>query len=378
MLATLGDAAEALLKLSFRIAQACNPLKTLIEGGSAVSILDSSQQLSRSLVGVTKAILLFESFDKLVSKSKEFVVMLSANENYLTTVVSLVNSLKILTSQWSPSSSSSSEFATKMNKFLEDYKNYKPVVSKDLLREMTASWENFVTVACGLVESTKGNIASVARVTLFKQGSCGKAKSQARNLVVAYEEIYNFQFTLKDSLAEAMRAWTSFNAASIINSDFNAATLKSADDPEIFEKLELLSAFSFICYKISVRTATDAYCDILEYLEGHRSFDRVEEGTLITSLFSRTPLKCHISEKFYEVPTKPSNQEDKAYISLEDLYAGNPVVFKIPDSQWLIDHGWISPRQRHDTIFVQRFEIFLPVVSRNKKRRFQPITIMIQ
>ncbi|KAK3598093.1 hypothetical protein CHS0354_024604 [Potamilus streckersoni] len=367
MLATLGDAAEALLKLSFRIAQACNPLKALIVGGSAVQILDASQQLSRSLVGVTKAILLFESFDKLVSKSKEFVLMLSANENYLTTVVSLVNSLKILTSQWSPSSSSS-EFATKMHQFLEDYKNYKPVVSKDLLREMTASWENFVTVACGVVESTKGNIASVARLTLFKLGSCGKAKSQARNLVVAYEEIYNFQFTLKDSLAEAMRAWTSFNAASMINSDFNAAKLKSADDPEIFEKLELLSAFSVICYRISVRTATDAYCDILEYLEGHRPLDCVEEGTLITSLLSRTPLKCHISENFYVVPTKPSNQEDKAYISLEDLYAGNPVVFKIPDSQWLIDHGWISSKQKHDTIFVQRFEIFLPVVSKNKKR----------
>ncbi|KAK3597797.1 hypothetical protein CHS0354_006166 [Potamilus streckersoni] len=368
MVVTLGDAAEALLKLSFRIAEAMNPLKALIEGGSAVSILDASQQLSRSLVSVSKAIALFASFDKLISKAKKFVVMLSANDNYLKTVVKLLKSLKILTSQSSSSSSSLPEFTTTMNKFLEDYKNYKPVVTKDFLLGMTASWEKVVNAACGLIDSTQGTAAGGAKIVLLKEGSCIKAKSQARKIVVSYEEIYNFQFTLKDSLAEAMRAWTSFNSASMINSDFNAAKLKSADDSEIFEKLELLSAFSVICYKISVRTATDAYCDILEYLEGHRPLDCVEEGTLITTLLSRTPLKCQIMEDYFVVPTKPSNQEDTAYISLEDLYAGNPVVFKIPDSQWLIDHGWISARQRHDTIFVQRFEIFVPFVSKKSRR----------
>ncbi|KAK3597794.1 hypothetical protein CHS0354_006162, partial [Potamilus streckersoni] len=89
MVAMLGDAARALLKLSFRIAEACNPLTVLIGSGSAVSILDASQQLSRSMVGFTKAIARFNSFDKLVSKANECVVMLSANENYLTAVVSL-------------------------------------------------------------------------------------------------------------------------------------------------------------------------------------------------------------------------------------------------------------------------------------------------
>ncbi|KAK3597795.1 hypothetical protein CHS0354_006163 [Potamilus streckersoni] len=212
---------------------------------------------------------------------------------------------------------------------------------------MTASWENFVIVSCGLVDSTHGNVASAARLTQHQKGSCLQAKLQSRKLVVAYEEIYNFQFTLKDALAKAMRAWTSFHAASIINSDFKAAKLKTADDPEIFENLERLLLH-------------------IRILRGPSHIDCVEEGTLITSLLSRTPLKCHILD-FNVVPTKPSNLEDKAYISLEDLYAGNPVVFKIPDSQWLIDHGWISPRQRHDTIFVQRFEIFLPVVSRRKK-----------
>ncbi|KAK3594760.1 hypothetical protein CHS0354_014190 [Potamilus streckersoni] len=353
MVATLGDAGEALLKFSFRIAEAMNPLKALIGGGSAVSIIDASQQLSRSMVGVSKAILLFDSFDKLVSNAKEFVLKLSTNENYLTTVVSLVNSLKILTSYSSSSSSSSSEFATKMHKFLEDYKNYKPVVSNDYLRGMTASWENFIILACGIVDSTHGNVASQAKLALIQKGSCGKAKSQARKLVVAYEEIYYFQFTLKDALVEDFRAWTLFHAANLINSDFNAAKLKSADDPEIFEKQEFLSAFSVICYMISVITVTDANCDILEYLEGHRPRECVGAGTLVTSLLSRTPLKCQTLEDFYVVPTKPSNQEDNAYISLEDLYAGNPVVFKIPDSQWLIDHGCISPKQKHDTIFVQ-------------------------
>ncbi|KAK3594758.1 hypothetical protein CHS0354_014188 [Potamilus streckersoni] len=366
LVATLGDTAETLLKFSFNIAEACNPMIALIGGGIATSLLETSQQLARSLVAFTEAVVLHDSFYKLVSKAKEFVSKFSKNEKYLTTVVSLVDSLKTFTSS-SSSSFSSSEFEAQMNKFQEDYKTYDPAVSKDGLREMTVHWENFVDGACGVLDSTYGNVASVIKIGLIINGYCTNAKLQVQKMVVAYEEIYDFQSALMDALVEAMRAWTSFHAANVINSDFNAATLKSADDPEIFKKLELLSIFSVIFYKISVRTATDAYCDILEYLEGHRPRECVGAGTLITSLLSRTPLKCHRLEDFYVVPTKPTKPGDKAYISLDDLYAGNPVVFKIPDSQWLIDHGWILPKQRHDTIFVQRFEIFLPVISNNKK-----------
>ncbi|KAL3861686.1 hypothetical protein ACJMK2_007710 [Sinanodonta woodiana] len=362
--AAIGDQVEAALKLSFAIAEACNPLKAIFAGGSATDVLDATQGVSQAMSNVAKAAKLKDAFDTLISEIKKYSDKLNKNEIYLNNVASLITSLN--TSALSSSASVSSEFEAQKQRFLDDYNNYTPAVTKDDLREITVYWENLIGEACDLLDSTSGTISGITKTVLAAQRTCPNAKVEVQKLIATYEEIYDFQFKLMDALAACMRAVAAYRAANVINSDFEAAKLKDADSPEIFAELEMLSAFSMICYKVSMIAAIDSYCTILTYTEGHLPRECIGARTSITSLLSRNKLSCSTMLEFQRIPTKPSEPGDKAYISLKDLYAGQTAVFKIPDSQWLIDHNWISSSQKNDKMFVQRFEIYLPVVSKKK------------
>ncbi|KAK3583794.1 hypothetical protein CHS0354_022837 [Potamilus streckersoni] len=369
--AAIGDQVEAALKLSFAIAEACNPLDIIFTGGGATGVLDATQGVSQAMANVAKAAKLKDAFDALISEITKYSDKIKQNEIYLNNVASLINSLKTMALSSSSSSSSfslSSEFEAQKQQFLDDYNNYTPAVTKDDLKGITVYWENLIDEACDLLDSTSGTVSGITKSVLAAQRTCPNAKVEVQKLIATYEEIYDFQFKLMDALAACMGAVTAYQAANVINSDFDAAKLKNADNPEIFAELEMLSAFSMICYKISMIAAVDSYCNILTYTEGHLPRECIGAATSITSLLSRTKLTCTTLLEFQRIPTKPSKQGDKAFINLEDLYAGRTSVFKIPDSQWLIDHNWISSSQKNDKIFVQRFEIYLPVVSKTKRQ----------
>ncbi|KAK3584357.1 hypothetical protein CHS0354_000869, partial [Potamilus streckersoni] len=365
LVATIGDQIEAVLATSIAIAESFNPMKIIFSGGTATGILDASQGLSQAMVGVARAAKLKDAFDNLIREVTRFDDKLSKNEIYLNSVSRLVKSMKVASVS---SLSSSSELKAHMNTFLENYENYEPAVTKSDLRAITAYWENLIDEACEILDSTFGIVSGITKTILAAQRSCPNAKVEVQKLITIYEEIYDFQFELMVSLSDCVRAFTSFQAANAINSDFDAVKLKYADNQDILAKMELQSLFSMISYKISILSAIKSYCDILTYTEGHVPNECIGSKTSITSLLSRTKLTCSTSLAFHSIPTKPSKPGDKAYIILEDLYAGNTVTFKIPDSQWLIEHNWITSFQQDDKIFVQRFEIYPPVVSRTTKQ----------
>ena len=45
---------------------------------------------------------------------------------------------------------------------------------------------------------------------------------------------------------------------------------------------------------------------------------------------------------------------------LSDLFSGKPVNFKIPNSQWLVNNGWVDPEDQNAAIVVKKFVVFLP------------------
>ncbi|KAK3584356.1 hypothetical protein CHS0354_000867 [Potamilus streckersoni] len=364
LVATIGDQIEAVLATSIAIAQSFNPMKLIFSGGTATDILEASQGLSQAMVGVARAAKLKDAFDNLIREVTRFDDKLSKNEIYLNSVSGLVKNMKVTSVS---SLSSSSELKAHMNTFLENYENYEPAVTKSDLRSITAYWENLIDEACEILDSTYGIVSGITKTVLAAHRSCPNAKVEVQKLITIYEEIYDFQFELMVSLSDCVRAFASFQAANAINSDFDAVKLKYANNQDILGKMELQSLFSMISYKISILSAIKSYCDILTYTEGHVPNECIGSKTSITSLLSRTKLTCSTSLAFQNIPTKPSKPGDKAYINLEDLYSGNTVIFKIPDSRWLIEHKWIAPYQQDDKIFVQRFEIYPPVVSRTTK-----------
>ena len=107
-------------------------------------------------------------------------------------------------------------------------------------------------------------------------------------------------------------------------------------------------------------------CDRLEYLEGDRPKECNGMGTTITNLVSRIAQPCQEVRKIKWNPTKPSSVVDKAWINLESLYAGKSVVFKIPNSQWLIDQDWMEQWDREAKHVVKEFIVYLPTQSHRK------------
>ena len=54
-----------------------------------------------------------------------------------------------------------------------------------------------------------------------------------------------------------------------------------------------------------------------------------------------------------------------------------PIYFKIPNSQWLVDRGWIVSSEKKFAFYVKQFEVFLPTASSFARRvqvRALPIT----
>ncbi|KAK3593041.1 hypothetical protein CHS0354_007828 [Potamilus streckersoni] len=374
LLATIGDQVEAFLGFNFALSEFLNPMHILFGGGSTKHTFDATREVSQAMVGVAKAASLKQAFDSLVSEISKFVDKLSKNEIYLNSVAHLIKSLKSI----SPSSSPSSKLKGQINNFVELYSKYDPAVTKYELEAIIAFWETLVDEACDILDSTSGIVSSITNVIMTAQRDCPNAKVEVQKLVTIYEEIYDFQFQLMDSLSDGMRAFISSQASKAINSDFDKAKHHTPDDPNFFEKLNFISALSMISYKISMLSAIDSYCDILSYTEGHLPSECIGPQTSVTSLLSRTKHTCSTSSEFLSIPTKPSKTGDKAFINLIDLYAGKTVAFKIPDSQWLIHHNWIPSFQKDDKIFVQRFEIYLPVVSMTDNRVHVEVEATVQ
>ena len=91
------------------------------------------------------------------------------------------------------------------------------------------------------------------------------------------------------------------------------------------------------------------------------------DDTAISNLIAYNPRGCDYETLSYvNLPTKLERRKynathGNAFIPLKDLYTGKQIVFKIPDTKWLVDNGWIAAiEEKGIAFYVSGFEIFLP------------------
>ena len=257
---------------------------------------------------------------------------------------------------------SADDFASIKQKFLDDYKAYDPQVEKPELSAMTGKWEEMIEGTCQVILECTTNLCAGPKAIVRRQVLCPKAKAKAQEMIATYEEIYDFQFELIESMATYMRAAVSLDAASSITGDYDALTREAKVDANAVNDLKTLTILSYISYKINIWRIVEDYCNILEYQRGGTR-PSVCNGvnTEIASLASFVIPPCREVHDYREVPI--ASNGNLAFMSLGDLYAGKPVTFQIPDSQWLVDNGWINPGDQNAAIFVKQFVVFLPTVS---------------
>ena len=358
--AVIGDAAEKLVHLLVVIASAFNPLKWLFDGGSVVEIAEAAAELAQAAAKVVLSVTFMTAWSNLLYLSSHFATALADNQAYLENIGKLVESLSADTPP--------PDFEKQKELFIKGYNDYSPAVNIEDLTQINTYWELIIDEACDLLDSTEG--LSSAGIKMATNKACFDAPGEVQKFIALNEEIFEFQFDMMDALTECVRASNSYEAATAISTGLdNIQEVVSKDrESNVLEELKMLAAYSSMLYKVSVIEAKSKYCNVLEYREGSRPEVCKTHDWNLANLLSRNQASYHSTQDFKTVPTRPAFTGDKAFIDLKDLYAGKVVRFQVPNSDWLVNRGWIPTNDRNKPIFVQRFEVYLPVGSTSEKQ----------
>ena len=359
LVSTTGDYVESYVKMVAHLYSMYNPFKWLTGGTSLVDIMDSAADLMQAIASLREAARLKGAWQQLQNCTARFGKALNANQAYLKNIGNLVESLSAETPP--------SDFETQKEKFIKGYNDYSPAVDVEGLTEVNAYWELLIDEACDLIDSTSGAVSGGAKLAMGND--CYDAKGEVQKIMALNEEIFDFQFDMMDSLTECVRASNSYASANTITTGLIQVKEVVAQNREsnVLSELKSLAAYSSMLYRSTVLSAKENYCNVLEYTEGSRPELCETHDWNLANLLSRSPVSYHSTEDFKTVPTKPSSTGDKAFIDLKDLYAGKVVMFQIPNSDWLVNRGWISSNDRNKPIFVQKIEVYLPLSSSSEK-----------
>ena len=352
------EIAEDTIQVGFAAAVVMNPLEKLFGGSSAGDFMDRAAKLANTLTTMGALIQMSKSFNKLVTKTNSISTRFKANANFLENVRGLIDIIE--------QGTSTVDFQTKKQEFLSQYSAYDPQVEKPELTGMVTTWENLIEDSCEVILGTESALAATVKALVRTSGLCPKTKVLAQEMITTYEEIYDFQFELIETMASYMRAATATDAASSIATDYEDLSRRADDDEDVVNDLKILSQVSFISYKLNIWQMTEAYCDILEYKEGGVRPSLCQGvNSVIANLASHVSPVCRNVGANKDVPIDSDNKE--TFIRLSDLYSGKTVTFKIPNSQWLVDNRWINAQDQDSAIVVKKFEVFLPTVSTTER-----------
>ncbi|KXJ27814.1 hypothetical protein AC249_AIPGENE9004 [Exaiptasia diaphana] len=346
------EIAEDIIQVGLSGAVLMNPLEKLFGGNSLNDFMDRSAKLANSLTNLPQLVSASRSFKVIRTRTSDIATKFGKNGVFLDNLNKLINE--------AGDEGASSQFDTKKDKFLEDYKNYDPLVTRPELVEMTTVYGNLVDSCCDVILNTETTAAAVVKGTVKSEGLCSKTKAAAERMFATFAEIYDFQFDLIEEMASYMRALNAHYAANDLDADYDNLAQQSTDT---IAELQSLTKFAYISYKINLWTISESYCDVLTYKEGGKTPSVCKESPKdIARLASHVSPTCTNTEAYKNVPIESTNS-DEAFMKLSDLYTKNPVYFKVPSSQWLVDNKWISENDKDSIIFLKKFEIFLPFES---------------
>ncbi|CAG2246140.1 unnamed protein product [Mytilus edulis] len=352
--AATGDLVEAGVKLAARAAEASNPLKWIFNSGNTVDVLEATNEVAQATAILAKALSKTGYLIKLQKLSAEISKKINKNAPLLQTIKNILDRV-------TPESISDEKFTSLQSDFFKHYENYSGKLQKYELTVLGSYWEGFIDDLCSSIEETSGLASAAFKTTLWATNACPDAKANAIKLVVSLEEIFDFQENLLEKMSSLMRSLTQIQSSSILGSGTRA---RFPSNLTIFE-IKSFAAASYISTSIVQFTNVYMLCDILEYKMGRRPNDCQGISTNVDKLLSLPDVRCNPILKYVDVPTQSNsfNETNRNWIDLSKLYKGETVQFQIPNSNWLIDRGWIPEAHKNFAIYVDGFEMYLPVQS---------------
>ncbi|CAC5425139.1 unnamed protein product [Mytilus coruscus] len=352
--AAAGDLVEAGVKLAARAAEASNPLKWIFNSGNTVDVLEATSEVAQAAAIVAKSVAKTGYLIKLQKQSADISKKINQNAPLLQTIKNIIDRV-------TPESISDEKFSSLQSDFFKHYENYSGKLQKYELTVLSSYWEGFIDDLCSSIEETSGVASAAFKTTIWATNACPDAKAEAIELVVSLEEIYDFQENLLEKMASLMRSLIQIQSSSLLGSGTRA---RFPSNLTIFE-IESFAAASYISTSIVQFTNVYMLCDILEYKMGRQPNDCQGISTNVDRLLSLKDVSCNPILKYVDLPTQSNsfNETNRNWIDLSKIYKGETVQFQIPNSKWLIDRGWIPEAHKSFVIYIDGFEMYLPVRS---------------
>ena len=343
---------QSAITMAITIVDACNPLGFIFGGADPKDLMDAIAEVTNAVKQLTKGSIVLSTWTAVQSRSVEINKKFKKNDDFLANVKRLMFN----------KAESREDFEKAKNSFLELYNKYDPQVLPDELVEISSLWSGLVEAACDVTNSFNTAAGITASAVVKGQNLCVDLPVLADRMGELYENIYDYQFDMMDALAEYTRAKVTIDAAKEISTELTTITNEDPEDEETLNKLQIMGGLTFMTYKTHMLGIITHYCNILEYKEGGRKPSECKGTDTSTALLiAKVRSTCtYQTLDYYQVPTTPSGSNDLAYVDISELYKGATVNFKIPDSQWLIDHKWIREDERDVAFFVEQLQVYLP------------------
>ena len=252
--------------------------------------------------------------------------------------------------------------------FLKLYNGYSPAITTEQLARYEALLDETVQTPCDIVEGDGGVAAGFIRMTVTEL--CPDLRVNAEVLKALLESQADIQMDIMDSFVDIARAKVSARSARELSEVFGRGSM------DVLEGA-IASKNTLVIYQLhKVQLIADA-CDTIKYINygeeqefcaRMRADPSGDLGHLISYKYDEN-FQCQDSRSrsmIFSIPavTRRRNESiPEGTLDLSQLMQGKSVLFRIPDKQWLVEHGWIG-EDEIGPVFVKQLDLYpLPEMS---------------
>ncbi|KAK6179634.1 hypothetical protein SNE40_011948 [Patella caerulea] len=352
--ATAADLLSKIASLVLAIVGACNPLEYILGSPDLNDIVDRANDVAQVGVNIARLITFITTIlPNLADKAQILNTGFAKNSAFLKIVGDLASGLN----------GNDPGIVDKSNRFLQMYNDYSPAVQKSQISALGAAWETAIEEICDIAFDGSTVASALVEAGIAGKGDCLTINEDMAKYISINEQIFEFQFELIESLAQAVRAKLAFGMAEKLQIAYqNTQQIDSSF-------LKNTAVVSHLISTLHIWGIVNQYCNILTYSNGGTEASvcttalNLPSHTAIAQVISyRSDISCSNKESFYmTIPTTPSVAGAKDYVDLDTLFKGDEVTLKIPNFQWLQSNAPITSGESGNSFFVEKMELYLPL-----------------
>ena len=248
--------------------------------------------------------------------------------------------------------------------FLKAYNDYSPAITAEQLSRYKVLLDQTVEMPCSIVQGDSQSIKTMTRLLVVKM--CPALKQLVEVYKGVLENQAQTQFDIMDSYADIARAKLAERVSSKLSDVFGRGSLRDLEGAIAIQSSQIMS-------QIHKAQLIAGACDTIKYMNYGQELSfcmdarrdlSLDVGLLVSYDYDQDH-QCHASRSrsgIFKIPATPrlgNEPMPEGTLDLTQLSMAKSVPFRIPDEQWLKDHGWISPHES-GPFFVKRLDLFKP------------------